>query len=98
RCRLGARRGSEVHVHCAPLRADEIVVVNGVVGTSLARTVVDVARAVPFEQAVVVADAALRAGLGRPVLAEALRRAKGWLGAPAARRAAAFADGRSESV
>jgi hypothetical protein len=98
RRRSGARRGTEVHVHCAPLRPDEIIVVHGIACTSVARTVVDVARVAPFEQAVVVADAALRAGLGRPDLTEALRLAKGWLGVPAARRAVAFADGRSESV
>ena len=98
RRRSGARRGSEVHVHCAPLRPDEIVVVNGIACTSVDRTVVDVARVAPFEQAVVVVDSALRAGLDRPVVVEALLRAKGWLGVPDARRAVAFADGRSESV
>ena len=44
------------------------------------------------------ADAALRAGLERPALDTALRRARGWPGVPAARRAVAFADGRSETV
>ena len=98
RSRSGARRGSRVHVHSAPLADDELVVVDGVVCTGLARTVVDLAREMPFEQAVVCADAALRAGLERPALDAALRRARGWPGAPAARRAVAFADGGSESV
>ena len=87
-----------MQVHCAPLSPDEIVVVDGIACTSPARTVVDVARTVPFEQAVVTADGALRGGLDGPALAAALRRAKGWEGVPAARRVAAFADGRSESV
>ena len=98
RSRSGARRGSRVHVHSAPLADDEMVVVDGVVCTCLARTVVDLAREVPFEQAVVCADAALRAGVERPALDAALRRARGWPGVPAARRAVAFADGGSESV
>jgi hypothetical protein len=98
RSRSGARRNRCVEVHCAPLSAEEIVVVDGIVCTSAARTTVDVARSVPFEQAVVTTDAALRAGLDGPALAAALRRAAGWEGVPAARRVAAFADGRSESV
>jgi hypothetical protein len=95
----GGRRGSRVHVHVSPLQEEEIALVDGVAVTSVARTVVDVARMLPFEQAVVVADAALRAGLVDPgQLAEAAARAKGWPGAPKARRAVAFADGRSASV
>jgi hypothetical protein len=98
RSRSGARSGTRVHVHCAPLTDDEVVVVDGVACTDPARTVVDVAREAPFEQAVVCADAALRAGLERPALDAALRRARGWPGVPAARRAAAFAQKGSESV
>ena len=98
RRRSGARRGTRVHAHSAPLSEDEIVVVDGVACTCLARTVVDLAREAPFEQAVISADAALRAGLERPALDTALRRARGWPGVPAARRAVAFVDGRSESV
>ena len=41
RSRSGARRGTRVHVHSAPLSDDEIVVVDGVACTGLARTVVD---------------------------------------------------------
>ena len=89
----GGRRGRIVHVHVAPLHVDEIAMVDGVVVTSMARTVVDIARTVPFEQAVVVADAALARGIvDGPALAEALLRTIGWRGAPAARRAVAFAD------
>jgi hypothetical protein len=98
RSRSGGRRGTRVHVHCAPLTDDEIVVVDGVACTDPARTVVDLAREAPFEQAVVCADAALRAGLPRPALDAALRRARGWPGVPAARRAVGFARAGSESV
>jgi AbiEi antitoxin C-terminal domain len=97
--RSGARRGRLVHVHAAALAATEIGVAGGLPVTSPARTVVDVARSVPFEPAVAVADAALHAGLVTPEeLTEALARAAHRPGAPAARRVVAFADGRSESV
>lgn len=97
--RSGGRRGREVHLHAAPLEPDEIVLVEGVSVTSPARTVVDVARSAPFQQAVVLADRALALGLVEPdVLADALAGATGWPGAPAARRVVGFADGRSESV
>jgi hypothetical protein len=95
----GGRRGRLVHVHTAPLHSDEIVLVDGVAVASVARTVVDIARTVPFEQAVVVADAALASGLVDGLaLAEALLRATGWRGAPAARRAVAFAEPGAASV
>ena len=78
--------------------------VDGMPATSVARTVVDVARRMPFEAAVAVADAALRsAGKSEAAIAAcraqleaATRRAKGWPGVPAARQVLAFANGRSE--
>lgn len=74
-------------------------IVDGVPVTSVARTVVDIARAVSFERAVVIADASLALKLvDREGLAAALVRSTGWPGSPAARRAVAFADGRVESV
>jgi predicted transcriptional regulator of viral defense system len=97
--RSGARRGRLVHVHAAALAPSELGVVAGLPVTTPARTVVDLARGVPFEPAVAVADAALHAGLVTPEeLAEALARAAHRPGAPAARRVVTFADGRSESV
>jgi hypothetical protein len=99
RRRSGARQGSRVHVHCAPLEPDEIMLVEGVAVTSVPRTVVDVARTVGFEQAVVVADAALEAGLvDEAALEAALSRGHRWPGLPAARRAIAFAARGSGSV
>jgi hypothetical protein len=99
RRRSGARQGNRVHVHCAPLDADEIGLVEGVPVTSVPRTVVDVARTAGFEQAVVVADSALGAGLaGTAQLAAALARRSRWPGLPAARRAIGFAARGSGSV
>jgi predicted transcriptional regulator of viral defense system len=97
--RSGARRGAGVHLRAAPLDPDEITSVGGIRVTTPARTVVDVARSVPFEQAVAVADSALHKRLVTPAeLDAALARCAGRPGSPAARRAIAFADGRSESV
>lgn len=94
--RSGGRRHDRIHVHTAVVEPDEIVVVAGLPVTSVARTVVDLARSVPFEQAVVVADAALRGRPGvRELLDAALIRSGRWPGSPAARRAVAFADGDS---
>lgn len=99
RHRSGGRVGRRIHVHSVPLNADEVVAVGGTVVTSAARTVVDLARSIPVEQAVVVADAVLALGLAdRAELQDAVQRATRWRGSPAAHRVIAFADGRSESV
>src|SRR5687767_9135215 len=66
---------------------------------SVARTVVDLARSLPFEQAVAVADNALhQRKVGAARLASAVARAERSPGSPAARRVVGFADARSESV
>ncbi len=65
----------------------------GVAVTSVVRTLLDLARTVGFEQAVVIADAALHRHLcTRDDLAAGLVRMTRWRGAPAARRVVAFAD------
>lgn len=67
--------------------------------TSIARTVLDVARTLPFDAALVVADAALHRHLVTDEeLAAALVRAQRWRGAPGAGRVLAFADPGSMSV
>jgi hypothetical protein len=99
RRRSGGRRGRPVHVRSVPLDAGEVVVVDGLAVTSVARTLVDLGRTYPMEQVVVTADAALARGLvGPEALAEALAVRPRLPGLPAARRALAFADARSESV
>jgi hypothetical protein len=95
----GGRIDRLLHTYTARLAAEEVTQVNGIPVTSVARTVVDLARTVSFESSVVVADAALGRRLVTPgQLAIALARAFGWPGAPGARRVVAFADGRAESV
>jgi hypothetical protein len=97
--RTGGRSSSQVVMHSAPLDPGEICVATGMLVTSVARTLVDLGRTVPFEQAVTALDAALHRGLvDQGTLQQALARATRWRGAPAARRAIGFADGRSESV
>ncbi|MCW0216434.1 MAG: hypothetical protein OJJ54_24050 [Pseudonocardia sp.] len=99
----GGRISRRLHVHVAPLDADEIVVVDGVAVTSLARTVTDVARTVDFVRGVVVADSGLigtrdaRGTLDRGALDVAVERVARWRGGPAALRVARFANGLAES-
>lgn len=93
----GAKR-SFVHVHGSPLPDGDVVVVDGVAATSLARTVADLARTLRFDQAVAVGDQALRIGLHQAELAETLEGAARWAGIRQARRVADFLDARSESV
>jgi predicted transcriptional regulator of viral defense system len=99
RCRPhGGRVDPRLHVHSASFDADEVVVLDGIAVTSVARTVVDLARSLPFEEAVSVADAALHRKLLTPdELAAAVVRATRRPGVAAARRVVAFADSRSES-
>lgn len=103
----GGRRSRAVLLHSAALAPSDIDVVNGLPVTSLARTVVDLARTVSHEAAVAIADAALRGDpdadpprypLEPATLAAAAVGATRWPGAPAARRVIDFADGRSGSV
>ena len=97
--RSGARRGRVTQVHAAQLDPDEVVDLGGRRVTVPVRTIVDMARSLPFAPAVAVADAALHRHLVTPAdLAVALARAQRRRGAPAAARVADFADGRSMSV
>ncbi|MGY1685848.1 type IV toxin-antitoxin system AbiEi family antitoxin domain-containing protein [Geodermatophilus sp. SYSU D00867] len=90
---------ARVHLHVARLAEDELVLVDGVLLTGLARTVVDLARSVPFESAVVTADGALAAGgVTREELTACLQRTGPVPGSRRAARVVAFADGRSGSV
>ncbi|UYP20162.1 type IV toxin-antitoxin system AbiEi family antitoxin domain-containing protein [Rhodococcus sp. Z13] len=92
------RMTSQIHVHPTEL-GDDVVLVDGLPVTSAARTVVDLARTLPRDQAVVVGDSALRlypdvaSDLPR-VLADSGQRH----GLAKARAVVPFLDGRSESV
>ena len=63
--RRGAgRRGAVVHVHTTPLAPDEIVEVDGLLVTSLPRTLLEIAMTQSFQSAVVMLDDALHRGVG----------------------------------
>lgn len=81
----------------AALPSEHRAAAAGLPATSLARTVLDVGRARGLLEAVVVADAALAAGLAEADLSSAQQVMAGWPGMRRAARAAAFADGRSGS-
>jgi hypothetical protein len=94
----GGRRRTAVYRHSSPLRSDEVESVDGWDVTTLARTVVDLARTRPLEQAVAAVDRALARGVREDELAAAVAGAAGWPGAAGARRAVALGDGRAESA
>jgi hypothetical protein len=88
-----------LHLHIARLPDDEVTAINGIVVTDVTRTVIDVARSLPFESAVVVADAALASRKTTPQrLTECLRGMGSTPGTRRASRVVSFADRRSESV
>jgi len=85
-------------VHSATVADDEVATSNGILVTSVARTLVDLCRFSGFESAVIACDHALQQRLVAPAeLAIALERARHRPGNAAARRAVGFADGRAES-
>ena len=86
-------------LHVAALPAGHVSWCRGVPVTSVARTVVDLARIVPFAEGVAAADSALRAELTTPgELATVLGQCPRWPGIQRARRVISFADPLAESV
>jgi hypothetical protein len=95
--RHGGRIKPNLRMHCAPLH--EVAIVGGLRVTTPARTVVDVARTLPEEAAVIVGDAlAGTFGIAATDLAIELERARFRHGIAAARRVVARLDARSESA
>lgn len=88
-----------VHHHAGDLPGDDVVTVDGVQVTSLARTVIDAARITDFEPAVCVADAAFHRDPGAYDATRArLEQMRDWQGSRNAGSVVSFADGQSESV
>ena len=83
-------------IRVATLAETDIVHVEGLRVTSPARTVVDIVRHEQRRAAVVVGDAALRAGLDREQLAEVAGRCRTWPGGAAGLQVVRFADGRAD--
>jgi Protein of unknown function (DUF559) len=92
-------RSDGIVFHAAALPAEHVTRCWGALVTTASRTVVDLARMLPFADAVVVADSALRLGKAtKSELSQVVLACAQWPGVEGARRTAAFADGRAESV
>ncbi len=91
-------RPSSVVFHSARVPKDQRTTLYGIPLTTPARTVADLARTLPFTDAVVAADCALHAEkLTRKQLTEVLDDCPRWPGIRQARRVLEFADERAES-
>jgi len=98
---IGADRHAPagIRLHCAELPAEHVTSTLGLHVTTAARTVVDLARTLPFRAGVVAADSALRRRLAtRDELRSVLTFCSRWPGAAGAAEVIAFADQRSESA
>ncbi|WP_344802221.1 type IV toxin-antitoxin system AbiEi family antitoxin domain-containing protein [Microlunatus ginsengisoli] len=94
----GGKRRDSVHVHLGRLPPDDVVRIDGIPVTSLARTVLDLGRSATLAQTVAAGDRALLLGLTGHELAEGLSRMERWPGTRQARQAVAMLDPRSESA
>ena len=92
--RLSGLQGAGVTVHRASLGPDDILRVGGTRVTSTDRTLVDCLRLLPADEALAVADSALRAGV-TPARLRRLADGISGPGRPQARRLASQADGRA---
>lgn len=95
----GSRRSWRgVHVHTAQLPAKHVTACDGIPVTTVARTVIDLARMSPFANGVVVADCALRRKrTSRAELTAVLKDCAQWRGVRLAGEVVDFADPRAES-
>jgi hypothetical protein len=98
----GSYRGKAMpglRMHAAELPAAHVSVVRGVRVTSATRTVLDLARTLPFLEGVAVADSALHSQVtSKPQLRQLLPACAGWPGIGSARQVVEFSDGFAESV
>ena len=92
-------RPASVVFHAADLPAEHLTRLYRLPVTTAARTVIDLARTLPFTDAVVVADSALHAEKAtKPELRKILDSCASWPGIRQARRVVEFADERGASV
>jgi hypothetical protein len=98
----GRHRGGlarDVRFHSATLRREHVTHVLGVRVTTVARTVLDLARSLPYVEGVAVADSALLANqVTKPDLRALLPAFAGWPGSDRARRVVEFSSELAESV
>jgi hypothetical protein len=99
RPRSGRKGTDHLHLYTTPLPAEHATYKLGVPVTTVARTVIDLARTLTFVDGVVAADSAIRKGLtSKPQLQMVLATSGGKRGVVQARRVVEFASGLSESV
>jgi len=92
------RRTKNIHVHAAPLPDADVELVDGILTTTVSRTVVDAACMLPLARGVALADAALRLSLTTPeALLRSIATVGRRVGIARARSVLALADPRSES-
>lgn len=96
--RIRIQKRNELVLRRASLLPPDLQRHRGLLMTSDPRTVVDLARELPFAEAVVTADHALAISVPRDELGAALQRQAGWPGIQRARSVVAFADPRAESA
>lgn len=89
--------GRQLRRHPVDVPAGDRMLVGGRPVTTLERTLVDCARWLPGDRALVIADSALRAGADPVVVDRVLGDARGRAGVRRARRIVALADARAES-
>jgi hypothetical protein len=91
-------RPADIVFHASELPKEHVTRLYNLPVTTVARTVADLARTLPFMDAVVVADSALnQEKTSKPEILQVLEKCKGWPGVRQARRALEFADERAES-
>ena len=95
----GSRTGrAGVRLHIATLQPCDVTVCRGVPVTSVARTVIDLARTMPFRAGEVVADSALFNDLTSAAeLSDVIRECRRWPGIERARQVVGFAHPQAES-
>lgn len=96
--RASARETADVIFHAAALPQEHVTRANGTAVTTVARTVIDLARTLSFMEAVVVADCALRTGTPKEGLTRIVDVCQRWPGIDQARRVVAFSNSLAESV
>ena len=94
----GGKVRAGVELHASALPDAQVTARDGILLTTPARTVVDLCRTLPLDQAVAAGDGALRRGVARSEREEVLLTCRGWPGIGNARRAVALLDGRAESA
>lgn len=94
---IGSRTHYGVKHHGAPYRPEQVVDVGGIPVLDAARTAADIGRERGFRHGLVACDSAMRLGVSRSQLWDAVRPMRCWRGVRDVRRAVEMADGGAEN-